>query len=43
MSFEDDTVLVIDSKTGCMFVGDILIHSDTCVCDYDYDSYKDSL
>lgn len=27
-----DSVLIVDSKTGCMFVGDHLIHSESCMC-----------
>lgn len=42
MTVIDDPIWVIDRKTGCYFKGSTLIHQDACMCDEDYQYYKDS-
>lgn len=32
----------VNEKTGCHFWGNKLIHTDACVCDWDFDEHRDS-
>lgn len=39
--FTEDSILVVNTESGCYFMGKQLIHTDSCTCDEDYDRYAD--